>query len=138
MIESYQATLEDVLFDKYQALRADIGPRYASVMEGYGHMVAVLNTVEGFFKDCKKEVNKFVPSDSPITMETTRDQLTQMEHGAVLLGNAALAMAARMRLFRDTVVDMVGGDLIDMINEDHPSEGSGVLLLPADEEEEDD
>ena len=138
MSANYETSLEDVLFEKYQALRADIGQRYASVMEGYGHMVAVLNTVEGFFKDCKKEVHKFVPSDSPIAMETTRDQLTQMEHGAVLLGNAALAMAARMRLFRDTVVDMAGGDLIDMINEDHPSEGSGVLLLPADEEEDDD
>lgn len=113
-----ETNLEDVLFEKYQALRQDIGPRYASVMEGYGHMVSVLNTVEAFFKDCKKEVHKFVPSDSPITMETTRDQLTSMEHGAVLLGNAALAMAARMRLFRDTVVDMAGGDLLDMIQEE--------------------
>ena len=115
MSEAYQNILEDVLFEKYQALRNDIGPRYASVMEGYGHMVSVLNTVEAFFKDCKKEVNKFVPTDSPITMEATRDQLTSMEHGAVLLGNAVLAMAARMRLFRDTVVDIAGGDLLDMI-----------------------
>lgn len=136
MSEAYQNALEDVLFEKYQALRNDIGPRYASVMEGYGHMVSVLNTVEAFFKDCKKEVNKFVPTDSPITMEATRDQLTSMEHGAVLLGNAALAMAARMRLFRDTVVDMGGGDLIDMINEEKvPDEGGCVLLLPHDEEE---
>lgn len=138
MSEAYQNILEDVLFEKYQALRNDIGPRYASVMEDYGHMVSVLNTVEAFFKDCKKEVNKFVPTDSPITMEATRDQLTSMEHGAVLLGNAALAMAARMRLFRDTVVDIVGGDLIDMINEEQvPEEGGCVLLLPHDEEEED-
>ena len=35
----------------------------------------------------------------------------------MLLANAALAMAARMRLFRDTVVDLAGGDLIDMIEE---------------------
>ncbi len=138
MSEAYQNILEDVLFEKYQALRNDIGPRYASVMEGYGHMVSVLNTVEAFFKDCKKEVNKFVPTDSPITMEATRDQLTSMEHGAVLLGNAALAMAARMRLFRDTVVDIAGGDLIDMINEEQVSEEGGrVLLLPDGEEEND-
>lgn len=137
MSTTYENRLEDVLFEKYQALREDIGTRYASVMEGYGHMVAVLNTVEGFFKDCKKEVNKFVPSDSPITMEATRDQLTSMEHGAVLLGNAALAMAARMRLFRDTVVDMAGGDLIDMIEEEPPSSENGTYLLLNGEEEED-
>lgn len=53
-----------------------------------------------------------------------------------MLGNAALAMAARMRLFRDTVVEMAGGDLIDMINEDQNSEENGYLLLPGDEEEE--
>lgn len=137
MSTTQEYRLEDVLFEKYQALRQDIGTRYASVMEGYGHMVSVLNTVEVFFKDCKKGVNKFVPSDSPITMETTRDQLTSMEHGAVLLGNAALAMAARMRLFRDTVVDMAGGDLIDMIEEEPPSNLQSTYLLLNGEEEED-
>lgn len=118
MSTAYETTLEEVLFDKYQELREDIGLRYASVMEGYGHMVSVLNTVEAFFKDCKKEVHKLVHSDSQITMEATLDQLTSMEHGAVLLGNAALAMAARMRLFRDTVVDMDDGALLDMIQEE--------------------
>ena len=110
------SNLEDVLYEKYRELRIEIGTRYASVMEGYGHMVSVLNTVEGFFKDCKKEVNKFVPTDSQIMMESTRDQLQTMEHSAVLLANAALAMAARMRLYKDTVVDISGGDLIDMID----------------------
>ena len=47
-----------------------------------------------------------------------RVELTNMENATVLLGNAALAMAARMRLFRDTVVDIAGGDLIDMIEEE--------------------
>ena len=108
--------LEDLLYEKYRALRVDIGPRFGSVMEGYGHMVSILNTVEAFYKDCKKSVGKFIPSDSPITMESTRDQLTSMEYEAVLLANAAIAMAARMRLFRDTVVDIGGGDLLDMIN----------------------
>lgn len=136
MSTAYETTLEDVLFDKYQALREDIGPRYDSVMEGYGHMVSVLNTVEAFFKDCKKEVHKFVPSDSPIMMEATRDQLTSMEHGAVLLDNAALAMAARMRLFRDTVVDMAGGDLLDMIQEEtenQEEQGTTFFLLKGSE-----
>ena len=110
------SNLEDVMYEKYQGLRVDVGSRYASVMEGYGHMVSVLNTVEGFFKDCKKEVHKFVPTDSKIAMESTRDQLTSMKNGAMLLADAALDMAARMRLYRDTVVNLSGGDLIDMID----------------------
>lgn len=103
---------------KYQELQDAMGNRYASVMEGYGNMVAILNLVEAYFKSCKKSVHKFVPSDSPIAMETTRDTLISMEHEAVLLANASMAMEARMRLFRDTVVDIAGGDLLDLIEED--------------------
>ena len=109
--------LQQALDEKYFTLRESVGPRYASVMEGYGNMVAILNAVEDFFKDCKKSVRKFVPSDSPMVMESMREELIGMENGAVLLSNAALAMAARMRIFRDTVVELSGGDLIDMIEE---------------------
>lgn len=109
--------LQQALDEKYFTLRESVGPRYASVMEGYGNMVSILNAVEDFFKDCKKSVKKFQPSDSPMVMETMREELIGMENGAVLLSNAALAMAARMRIFRDTVIDMAGGDLIDMIRE---------------------
>lgn len=52
-----------------------------------------------------------------MVMESMREELIGMENGAVLLSNAALAMAARMRIFRDTVVELSGGDLIDMIEE---------------------
>lgn len=109
--------LQQALDEKYFTLRESVGPRYASVMEGYGNMVSILNAVEDFFKDCKKSVRKFVPSDSPRVMETMRGELIGMENGAFLLSNAALAMAARMRVFRDTVVELSGGDLIDMLRE---------------------
>ena len=103
---------------KYQELQDAMGNRYASVMEGYGNMVAIMNLVEAYFKSCKKSVHKFVPPDGPIAMETTRDTLISMENEAVLLANASMAMAERMRLFHDTVVDIAGGDLLDLIEED--------------------
>lgn len=41
-----------------------------------------------------------------------------MEREAAILTAAALSMAGRIRLFRDTVIDMGGGDLVDMIDEE--------------------
>mgnify|MGYP003289720844 CR=1 FL=1 len=115
MSEAYQNTLEDVLFEKYQALRNDIGPRYASMMEGYGHMVNILGTVEAFFKDCKKYVKNFIPAVGAATQEATLADLNTMESEAVMMANAALTMAALARLYRDTVKNIAGGDLLDMI-----------------------
>ena len=36
-------------------------------------------------------------------------------HEAVMMANAALTMAALARLYRDTVKDIAGGDMLDMI-----------------------
>lgn len=110
--------LQQALDEKCLTLRETVGPRYASVMEGYVNMVSILNAVEDFFKDCKKSVRKFVPSDSQMVMESMREELIGMEKRAVLLSNAALAMAARIRIFRDTVVYLAGGDLLDLIEGD--------------------
>lgn len=110
-------TLEDVLYEKYSAIRTDIGPRFASMMEGYGHMVNILGTVEGFFKESKKSVKRFIPSVGAATKEVVLADLNTMESEAVMMANAALAMAALARLYRDTVVDIAGGDLLDLIEE---------------------
>lgn len=110
-------TLEDVLYEKYSTIRTDIGPRFASMMEGYGHMVNILGTVEGFFKESKKSVKNFIPSVGAATKEAVLADLNTMESEAVMMASAALTMAGLARLYRDTVVDIVGGDLIDMIEE---------------------
>lgn len=113
-----QHTLQDVQDEKYRGIRVDIGPRFASMMEGYGHMVNILGTVEAYFKDCKQSVKKFIPSVGAATKEAALADLNSMESEAVMLANAALTMAGLARLYRDTVVNIVGGDLIDMMEEE--------------------
>ena len=110
--------LEDALQDKYAKLQVDIGNRFASMMEGYGHMVSILGTVEDFCKDCKRTVKRFVPSVTQETQQTALNDVASMEQGAMMLAHAAVAMAALARLYRDTVVDIAGGDLLDMLDQD--------------------
>ena len=38
---------------------------------------------------------------------------------AKMLAHAAVAMAALARLYRDTVVDIAGGDLLDLLDQDN-------------------
>lgn len=111
-------TLEDVLYEKYRTCRVDIGPRFASMMEGYGHMVNILGTVEAYFKESKKSVKNFIPSVGAATKEAVLADLNAMESEDVEMANAALTMAALARLYRDTVVDIAGGDLLDLIEKE--------------------
>ena len=108
--------LEVVLQEKYRDLRIEIGSRYASMMEGYGHIVNILDTVEDFYKDCKRGVKCFVPQCSNDTKEGTLRDLTSMMNQSLMLANAALTMAAMAKLYRDTAMSISGGDLIDMID----------------------
>ena len=110
--------LETVMQDKYSQLQVDIGNRFASMMEGYGHMVSILNTVEDFCKDCRRTVKRFVPAVTQDTQQTVLAEVGAMEQGAMMLAHAAVAMAAIARLYRDTVKDIAGGDLLDMMEED--------------------
>lgn len=112
------SNLEDVLQEKYSMLQQDIGTRFASMMEGYGHMVSILDMVEDYYKDCKRTVKGFVPRCSEETLETTSIDLNSMMNQALVLANAAMTMAALAKLYKDTVVSMTGGDLLDMINEE--------------------
>ena len=112
------SNLEDVLQEKYSMLRQDIGTRFASMMEGYGHMVNILDMVEDYYKDCKRTVKGFVPRCSEETLETTSIDLNSMMNQALVLANAALTMAALAKLYKDTVVSMTGGDLMDMIGDE--------------------
>lgn len=74
--------------------------------------------MEAYFKDSKKSVHKFIPSVGAATMEATLADLNTMESEAVMMANAALTMAALARLYRDTVVDIAGGDLLDLIEKE--------------------
>ena len=111
--------LEDSLQDKYAKLQVDIGKRFASMMEGYGHMVSILGTVEDFCKDCKRTVKRFVPSVTQETQQTALNDVGSMEQRAMMLAHAAVAMAALARLYRDTVMDITGGDLLDLMDQDN-------------------
>lgn len=111
--------LEDALRERYDKLQVDIGRRFASMMEGYGHMVSILDTVEDFCKECKRRVKHFVPSVTQETQQTALNDVAQMEQGAMMLAHAAVAMAALARLYRDTVVDIAGGDLLDMLDQNN-------------------
>lgn len=111
------SNLEDVLQEKYSMLRQDIGTRFASMMEGYGHMVNILDIVEDYYKDCKRTVKSFVPSCSEAALKIARIDTNSMMNKALVLANAALTMAALAKLYKDTVVSMTGGDLLDMIGE---------------------
>ena len=110
--------LDELLDQKVEELRETVGRRYASVMEGYGNMVAILNMVEGYYKECKKEIHRFVPHVSEQTAEPTIAHLNTLRACALTLSNASLALAANMQVLRDTVTDITGGDLLDMLEDE--------------------
>lgn len=107
--------LQEALDIKYRELQDDEGMRYASVMEGYGNLVSAMNSVESYFKECKRSVNKFGVIVNNTSPDAQREVLEAMEREAAILTTAGMVMAARMRLFRDTVVDISGGNLLDML-----------------------
>lgn len=112
-----QEKLQEALEIKHRELIGEVGSRYASVMEGYGNMVAAMNITEEYFKECRRSVKKFGANLGNTSFEYKREVLEQIEREAAILTAAALSMAGRIRLFRDTVIDMGGGDLVDMIDE---------------------
>lgn len=55
-----QEKLQEALEIKHRELIGEVGSRYASVMEGYGNMVAAMNITEEYFKECRRKPGKHV------------------------------------------------------------------------------